>query len=181
MLNPSFALSGTLQTSAPSYENMSPAEVEAFLTEMEADIRAADRDLREIEMLEKKDVTAAGRLPEYETLRPRLHALRQAHEEDLQKATDLEQRVAGLMQRYATNVRALPRNTILDSDVVSRLILCLSYSWHGTTHFGTPSSRWQGWRRCMPPRNASAYLNCDTSISHPIPARSGGKYIHKIS
>ena len=42
---------------------MSPSELEAFLTEMEPDIRAADRDLREIEILEKKGVTNAGKLP----------------------------------------------------------------------------------------------------------------------
>lgn len=46
----------------PSYENMSPEELEAFLAEMEPDIRAADRDMREIEASEKKGVTGAGKL-----------------------------------------------------------------------------------------------------------------------
>jgi hypothetical protein len=41
---------------------MSTSEMEAFLTEMEADVRAADRDMREIEVLEKKGVTGAGKL-----------------------------------------------------------------------------------------------------------------------
>lgn len=41
---------------------MSPNELEAFLTEMEPDIRTADRDMREIEVLEKKGVTEAGKL-----------------------------------------------------------------------------------------------------------------------
>lgn len=55
-----------------------------ILTEMEADVHgAADRDLRKIETLENKDVAAAGRLPEYDALRPRLDALQKAHEEDL--------------------------------------------------------------------------------------------------
>jgi hypothetical protein len=61
LLTPAFALSGSTQP--PSYENMSPNELEAFLVEMEPDIRAADRDMREIEMLEKKGVTSAGKLP----------------------------------------------------------------------------------------------------------------------
>jgi uncharacterized protein YfkK (UPF0435 family) len=61
LLTPSFALSGTLPD-PPSYENMSPEELEAFLTEMEPDIRAADRDMREIEALERKGVTGAGKL-----------------------------------------------------------------------------------------------------------------------
>lgn len=106
LLTPSFALSGTLPTS-PTYESMTAAEVEAMLAEMEPDIRAADRDLREIELLEKKDVTAAGKLAEYEVLQPRLDALMKAHEEDLQKAADLEKRIAALMNRYATNVDTL--------------------------------------------------------------------------
>jgi len=42
---------------------MSPSELEAFLAEMEPDIRAAERDIREIEALEKKGVTSAGKLP----------------------------------------------------------------------------------------------------------------------
>ncbi|KAH8103906.1 hypothetical protein BXZ70DRAFT_1005463 [Cristinia sonorae] len=107
LLTPSFALSGTVPTSPPQYENMSPSEVEAFLAEMEQDIRAADRDLREIEMLENKDVTAAGKLTDYEALQPRLEKLVKAHEEDLKLAAELEKRVAALMDRYATNVDTL--------------------------------------------------------------------------
>lgn len=41
---------------------MSSSELEAFLTEMEPDIRAAEREMREIELLEKKGATAPGRL-----------------------------------------------------------------------------------------------------------------------
>lgn len=41
---------------------MSPEELEVFLAEMEPDIRGADRDMREIEALEKKGVTGAGKL-----------------------------------------------------------------------------------------------------------------------
>ena len=62
LLAPSFALSGTLPEASPSYENMSQSEMEAFLAEMEPDIRSADRDMREIELLEKKGVTGAGNL-----------------------------------------------------------------------------------------------------------------------
>lgn len=104
-LTPAFALSGTLPIQQPLYENMSPSELEAYLTEMDADIRAADRDLREIDMLEKKDVTAAGRLPEYQPLQPRLDALAEAHEDNRRKRVELEQRIAKVMNQYANNVR----------------------------------------------------------------------------
>lgn len=103
-LTPAFALSGTIPVDPPTYENMTPSELEAFLTEIEPDVRAADRDLQEIMALEKKGVTGAGKLTEYETLQPRLDALLEAHEDDLRKASDLEQRIARLMDRYATRV-----------------------------------------------------------------------------
>lgn len=61
LLTPAFALSGSLPD-PPSYNNMTPEQLEAFLTEMEPDIRAADRDMREIELLEQKGVTGAGKL-----------------------------------------------------------------------------------------------------------------------
>ena len=89
---------------------MTSSEIEVFLAEMAPDIRAADRDLREIDLLEKKDVTAAGKLPDCETLRPRLDALLSAHQEDMQKANELELRIARLMDRYATNVWFPPRS-----------------------------------------------------------------------
>ena len=74
---------------------MSSEEVDALLVEMEPEIRAAERDLREIDLLEKRGVLAAGNLAgmytcfplynhrnsvgfpitEHESLRPRLEAL----------------------------------------------------------------------------------------------------------
>jgi len=106
-LTPSFALSGTLPIEPPTYENMSPSELEAFLSEIEPDIRAAERDLREIKALEDKGVTGAGKLADYKDLQPRLDALLRAQEEDATKAAALERRVAGLMDRYATRVDTL--------------------------------------------------------------------------
>jgi hypothetical protein len=41
---------------------MTPSELETFLQEMEPDIRAADRDMREIEALDQKGVAAVGKL-----------------------------------------------------------------------------------------------------------------------
>jgi hypothetical protein len=125
LLTAAFALSGVLPGPAPTYENMSPEELEALLVEMEPEIRAADRDMREIEMLEQKGVTAAGKLagpscrlslvvyrdlifivyPDYETLQPRLDALLKAHQEDIRLAASLEKRIAALVDRHATHVR----------------------------------------------------------------------------
>jgi hypothetical protein len=122
-LTPSFTLSGLLPPAVPSYENMKPDELEALLTEMEQDIHAADRDMQEIEVLESKGVTSAGKLTrkctscinvlftdkagcpvEYEVLKPRLVELIKAHEEDMRLAAFLERRIALLMERHAIHV-----------------------------------------------------------------------------
>ncbi|TFY80325.1 hypothetical protein EWM64_g3687 [Hericium alpestre] len=104
LLTPAFALSGTLPSTPPAYQNMSPSELEAFLAELEPDIRAADKDMREIDMLEKKGVTAAGKLPDYEPLQPRLEAVIERHHEDVKTAAALEKRVASIMKQYASQV-----------------------------------------------------------------------------
>ncbi|KAH9928781.1 hypothetical protein B0H21DRAFT_119357 [Amylocystis lapponica] len=117
-LTPAFALSGTLPTAAPTYENMSANELEAFLAEMEPDIRAAERDLRDIKVLESKGVTGAGKLSDYKELQPRLEALVQAHEDDLRTAADLEKRIAALMDRYATHVDTLSELFVAWDDTI---------------------------------------------------------------
>ncbi|KAJ7116013.1 hypothetical protein C8R44DRAFT_628699 [Mycena epipterygia] len=113
LLTPSFALS-----EAPTYESMSASELEAFLVEMEPDIRAAERDMQEIEALEKKGVTGAGKLGDYEALQPRLDALLKAHHEDLELAASLEKRVARLMEGHATQVDALSELFVAWDDTV---------------------------------------------------------------
>ena len=61
LLIPTFVLSDTVPD-PPTYDKMSAEELDAYLTEMEPEIRTADRDMLEIEALEKKGVTGAGRL-----------------------------------------------------------------------------------------------------------------------
>ncbi|KAJ7180671.1 hypothetical protein C8R46DRAFT_589671 [Mycena filopes] len=113
LLTPSFALS-----EAPTYESMSASEIEAFLVEMEPDIRAAERDMQEIEALEKKGVTGAGKLGDYETFQPRLDTLLKAHHEDLALAASLEKRVARLMEGHATQVDALSELFVAWDDTI---------------------------------------------------------------
>ncbi|KAF8532012.1 hypothetical protein JB92DRAFT_3080807 [Gautieria morchelliformis] len=120
-LTPSFALSGLSNSSSapPSYSSMSSTELDAFLSEMEVEIRAADRDLREVDALEKRGVTGAGKLVDHEPLQPRLRALVTAHEEDLAKAASLESRIGALLERHATKVDALSELFVAWNDVIT--------------------------------------------------------------
>lgn len=117
-LTPSFALSGGL-SEPPAYENMSAAELEALLAEMETDIRAADRDLQEIDQLNKKGVTSAGKLGDYEILQPRLDAILKLHDENQQRAEDLEERIARLMEGHATRIDALSELFVAWDDAIT--------------------------------------------------------------
>jgi len=119
LLTPAFALSGTRPGPAPTDEKMSAEEVEALLAEMEPDIRAADRDMREIELLEQKGVLSAGKLADYEALQPRLQALLAAREEDVKLAASLEKRVASLVERHATHVDALSELFVVWDDILT--------------------------------------------------------------
>ena len=103
---------------------MSSEEFTAYLTDMEQEIRQADRDMRDIEALEKRGVLNAGKLSSelaqaisplyffviyltqlvYDELLPRLQNLITAHEEDLHTAANLEKRIGALLQRYSTQV-----------------------------------------------------------------------------
>lgn len=63
ILNPAFAFAPTANASGvPTYEDLTDSELDALLKEMEPDLRAADRDLREIQALDKRGVTGAGKL-----------------------------------------------------------------------------------------------------------------------
>ncbi|KAI0260092.1 hypothetical protein BC834DRAFT_902306 [Gloeopeniophorella convolvens] len=107
-LTPAFALSGTLPSTAPpAYADMSPSELAALAAELEPDIRAADRDMREIEALQQRGTAGAGKLAEYEALQPRLEALLLRHEEDLARAAALEKRVGALVRQYTLQVDTL--------------------------------------------------------------------------
>ncbi|KAF5328892.1 hypothetical protein D9611_014262 [Ephemerocybe angulata] len=119
LLTSSFALSGVLQDEAPSYSDLSPEEIDAFLTEMEPDIRAADSDMREIDALVKKGVTSAGKLSDYETLQPRLDALLKANTADIELAASLERRIATLMQKHANSVDALSELFVAWDDAIT--------------------------------------------------------------
>ncbi|EJD06206.1 uncharacterized protein FOMMEDRAFT_145459 [Fomitiporia mediterranea MF3/22] len=122
ILTPSFALSGAFAStsgpSSPGYGSMSSEELDALLTEMEPEIRAAERDLREIDVLEKRGVLGAGKLADYESSTPRVDALRKAHEEDLATVANIERRIANVLREYTTRIDALSELFVEWNDVL---------------------------------------------------------------
>ncbi|EKM76228.1 hypothetical protein AGABI1DRAFT_115974 [Agaricus bisporus var. burnettii JB137-S8] len=124
-LAPTFALSGVLDleeepgSSLSLYENMTPQELEAYLTELEPDIRAADGDMREIEALVHKGATGAGKLGDYEALKARLAKLIEEHEADVKLAGELEERVARVVEEHVTWVDALSELFVAWDDTVN--------------------------------------------------------------
>lgn len=117
LLTPAFA-----HGLVPLSDTVSVSDLEALMLESEADIRAADRDLREIAELESRGVLDAGKLPgehlfneidsfsyhplvlDHEPLQPRVDALIQAHLEDLALFDSLEERISKLIGNYSSHV-----------------------------------------------------------------------------
>lgn len=118
LFTPAFAFSHQNPSSAPSYSSLTSSDLDALLQEMGPDIRAADRDLRDIDNLEKKGVTGAGRLEEYEPLLPRLATLLKDHKEDTLKYQALESRLSDVLERYTTHVDALSELFVEWNDVL---------------------------------------------------------------
>ncbi|OCB86574.1 hypothetical protein A7U60_g6470 [Sanghuangporus baumii] len=117
ILTPAFALSGA--SAPPAYSSMSTEELDALLAEMEPEIREADRDLRELDILEKRGVLGAGKLEEYEDLAPRIEALQKAHSEDVATVADIERRIANVLRQYTTHIDALSELFVEWNDVLS--------------------------------------------------------------
>ncbi|KAI9437945.1 hypothetical protein H4582DRAFT_2111564 [Lactarius indigo] len=129
-LTPTFALSGTLPTTAPpEYADMSPAELAAVAAELEPDIRAADNDMREIEALQKRGVTGAGSLSGAYIIPPHLQRSVAAPTRDASVATlqrtssappSLEKRVAKIVREYALQVDGLSELFVMWDETLRR-------------------------------------------------------------
>jgi len=122
LLTPAFALSpttGAPGVAPPTYDQLSSEELETLIAELEPDLRTADRDMREVDALEKKGVTAAGKLPDHESLKPRLEALAKAEKENVERYVSLEKRVGSLLGRYSSQVTALSELFIVWNDLVT--------------------------------------------------------------
>ncbi|KAF8320066.1 hypothetical protein DL93DRAFT_2074393 [Clavulina sp. PMI_390] len=120
ILNPAFALAPTKNgSSSPSYEDMTDVELEALLKDMEPELRSADRDLREVQALDRRGVTGAGKLADYEPLQERMRALAKATQEDEARLAEIERRTTALLQRYSSHVSALSDLFIYWNDSVT--------------------------------------------------------------
>ncbi|KAF9266963.1 hypothetical protein L218DRAFT_971318 [Marasmius fiardii PR-910] len=117
-LTPSFALSGLLPDGM-TYDNMSSSDLETYLKEMENDIRSADRDMREIEALEAKGVTGAGKLADYVPLLPRVDNLLKSSAEDAKRVEALEKRISGIIESHAVYVDALSELFVAWDDAIT--------------------------------------------------------------
>lgn len=104
LFTPLFAFNHQNPSTAPAYNSLSSADLDALLQEMEPEIREADRSLASIIQLEKQGVTSAGKLEEYEPLLPRLAEVVKKHKEDTNRFDALESRLMGLLERYNERV-----------------------------------------------------------------------------
>ncbi|KAG8853363.1 hypothetical protein FRB96_008153 [Tulasnella sp. 330] len=119
LLSPAAATSPTGSTEPPTYDNLLGPEIETLVLELEPDIRAADRDLKEIDELDSRGVTAAGKLQEHEALKGRLRLLLEAQAEDLALYDALESRISTILQDYVSHITRLSELFVSWNDIVT--------------------------------------------------------------
>ncbi|KAG9001590.1 hypothetical protein FRB94_003684 [Tulasnella sp. JGI-2019a] len=119
LLSPAAATSATGSTEAPTYDSLSSPELETLVLELEPDIRAADRDLKEIDELDARGVTAAGKLQDHEALKDRLRLLCEAQAEDLVLYDSLEARLSAILQNYVSHITRLSELFVTWNDIVT--------------------------------------------------------------
>jgi len=86
---------------------LTPQVKATLILEAEGDIRSTERDLRELDALEKRGVAGAGTLSSYEELRPNLVALQAELPGLTHSFADLEVAVSDLLGRYNAHVSLL--------------------------------------------------------------------------
>jgi len=124
-------LSGIIPNALPSYESMTPSEFETFLQEMEPDIRAADRDMREIEALDQKGVATVGKLTTPQIIKHSVPG---------------SKRSSKLTSKTSSSLHPWSNVLGLWSSGMERMSAhCLSYSSSGTTRFAKLGTRWPSW------------------------------------
>jgi hypothetical protein len=88
---------------------------------------------------------------DYQTLRPRIEALLEAHKQDTELASSLEKRTAALIKQYGTHVSHREPRARDDLRVrltpyrTSRSVHYLSCSSRGTMRFAKLKTRWPSW------------------------------------
>lgn len=100
-------------------DSLAPDEAAIYFAEAEADVRTADRDMSDIKELERKGILNAGRLPEHDALKPRLRELMKQHSKNRSKFTDVERRIMGLLQSYASSIDTLSEKFVELNEIVA--------------------------------------------------------------
>ncbi|KZT53884.1 hypothetical protein CALCODRAFT_485976 [Calocera cornea HHB12733] len=100
-------------------DSLTPEEAAIYLAEAEPDVRAADRDMADIKELERKGVLNAGRLPEHAALKPRLRDLMKQHSKNRQKFANIEKRLMGILQSYASSIDSLSEKFVELNEIVA--------------------------------------------------------------
>ncbi|POY70619.1 hypothetical protein BMF94_6397 [Rhodotorula taiwanensis] len=85
---------------APESDRLSPETKATLVLEAENEIRTLERDLRELQVLNERNVVDAGQLEEANRLQPGLVDVRAGSKPLISGYSDLETRTTALLQRY---------------------------------------------------------------------------------
>ncbi|GAA5868826.1 hypothetical protein JCM8547_002840 [Rhodosporidiobolus lusitaniae] len=102
-----------------SSADVTPQAKVSLILEAENEIRALEKELREIAVLDERGVVGAGKLGEHEALKPQLVQLRQATGPVASSYTSLEQRTTALLQQYNDYISTLSELFVSWNDILA--------------------------------------------------------------
>ncbi|KAK9894232.1 hypothetical protein P389DRAFT_181618 [Cystobasidium minutum MCA 4210] len=107
-------------SSAQDGNDLTPAAKAALILDSEQDLKNLDRELREIDTLEKRGMAGAGRLEEHEALKPRLAELRKDASKLAGSYGSLESRVENLLTQYDDYVNTVSELFVSWNDAITQ-------------------------------------------------------------
>ncbi|CAD6573329.1 MAG: hypothetical protein CYPHOPRED_005119 [Cyphobasidiales sp. Tagirdzhanova-0007] len=105
---------------ALSSSDLVPQAKAILILEAEQDIRNLERELREIDALEKRGVVSAGRLANYQPLKPRLLQLQEDLTAIASSYSSLEKRVESVLSSYDSYVNTVSQLFINWNDAITQ-------------------------------------------------------------
>ncbi|KAM0792160.1 hypothetical protein ACM66B_004857 [Microbotryomycetes sp. NB124-2] len=100
-------------------EDLSVNSKLTLLLDFEQDVTRLERDLREIQVFDEKDVVGAGRLAEHEHMAPELEEIRKRLAPLSEEYAALDTQALALLERYSAHISNLSEKFIAWNDVLT--------------------------------------------------------------
>ncbi|KAK4053677.1 hypothetical protein OIV83_001333 [Microbotryomycetes sp. JL201] len=117
LLRPQSALGH--QLCPPDRDELSVASKIALLLDIEPDIIQLDKDLRQVQIFDEKDVAGAGNLADHQTMKPELEKVRERMKPLVKEYAALDDQSLALLDRYNAHISSLSERFVAWNDLLT--------------------------------------------------------------